>query len=156
MQAIQHTALDDLESLTWVLFWTALRPESQNLRDQLETEKLSAKEESWVSHLTSPDLHYIHSGKTSIITQFSRKYAKSSLHLRSLCTLSGLFSRLFDLHERAHTSLENILPSDHSGGVLKAGKLLKDITEKYFKEYFIVLNSFLNDKLPPIFHPHLL
>lgn len=152
-RSIQHTALDDLESLTWVLFWVALVPISLKPGDQLKAEILSDKEKSWLAQLSSPDFPSILAIKDSIGVQFTRGYAKSSLRSNSLCTLSGLFSKLFDLHLRAHDALEEILPSNEPDGIENADKLLKDTTERYFEEFFIILDGFLNGKLPPVFYP---
>ena len=151
-EGLRHTALDDLESLTWVLFWIALGMESREGRHEDWHQTLSNKEQLWITGLSSSEYGILAPAKLSIFTKFKRD-PKDSFQSECICALSGLFVELFKLHLRVQDVLDDILPPKKPEGIENAGILLEEATTTHFEEYFVILDRFLKGELPPVLHP---
>ena len=149
----QYTVLDDLESLTWVLFWTALGMKSREDKTGGRYNTLSKTEKKWIHRLTSSDHDVLYAGKFTISVEFKEILKVSTLQSECIFALSGLFTELFEFHIQVRGVLARILRLDGPHRTEDAGILLEEATKAHFDEYFAILDKFL-DKGPPIsFHP---
>lgn len=146
----QHTALDALESLTWVLVWVGLWIESSGGKGNQTA--LSSDELTWRYSLSSHRIPDIKQAKTRISEVFLEPTLNDAVDMQSECliALSGLFARLFDLHKRAELFLIGFLLRKQPEGQPGADKALAAYTVRYFDSYVTALDEFIHGKLPPL------
>lgn len=146
---VHHTALDDLESLTWVILWVGLGipPGSKTEEHQ---KQLSDDEQSWLSLMTSGNIANIRVVKRSIFSFFAHPTGVEYLRSDCLFALSGLLTQLFKFHEEQQTALSAVLPVGKQEGNAGADSELAAQMNKCFDSYFTLLDEFLQGNLPPI------